>query len=80
VKTVGIEQASLEACVDDARHERVVVTRDGMPVALIVGIEGMDQDQVDLGASDEFWRMIAERRRQSAVSRAALDQRFGDQP
>jgi antitoxin (DNA-binding transcriptional repressor) of toxin-antitoxin stability system len=80
VKTIGIEQASLEACVDDARHERVVVTRNGAPVALIVGIEGMDEDQVSLGASDEFWKLIAERRQQRTVSRAELERGIGDEP
>ncbi len=80
MKTVGIEQTSLEACVDEARHNRVVVTRNGAPVALVVGIEGMDEEQVSLGVSDEFWALIAERRRQNSVSRAELERRFGDEP
>lgn len=80
MKRVGIEQASLETCVDDARHERVVVTRNGAPVALIVGIEGLDDDQVSLGASDDFWMLIGERRQQKTLSRAELEQRIDNQP
>jgi len=45
VKTVNIEQTDLEACVDQARRGRVIITRNGTPVAIIVGIEGLDQDR-----------------------------------
>jgi antitoxin (DNA-binding transcriptional repressor) of toxin-antitoxin stability system len=74
VKTIGIEQASLDVCVQDAQRERVVITRDGIPVALIVGLEGMDEEQRQLGSSDAFWKLIAERRRQGTVSRDTLEQ------
>ena len=73
MKWVRLEQASLETCVDDARHERVVVTRNGTPVALILGIEGMDEDQIGLGDSEEFWKLIEERRQQESVSRSVLE-------
>ncbi len=41
-----------------------IITRNGVPVALIVGLQGMDMEQVRLGGSDESWKLIAERRRQ----------------
>jgi antitoxin (DNA-binding transcriptional repressor) of toxin-antitoxin stability system len=75
VKTIGVENATLDACVRDAQRERVVVTRDGVPVALVVGVEGLDEEQVELGASDEFWTLMAERRREKAVSRADLERK-----
>ena len=78
MKRVGIEGASLQSCVEDARHERLVITRNGTPVALIVGIEGMDEDQLSLGASDEFWTLISERRQQETVSRAELEREIDD--
>jgi antitoxin (DNA-binding transcriptional repressor) of toxin-antitoxin stability system len=74
VKTIGIEQATLDACVRDAQVERVVITQNGAPVALIVGLAGMDEEQVQLGSSDEFWKLIAERRRQKSLTRAALEE------
>jgi hypothetical protein len=70
---VGLEQATLEACVVEAQHDRVIVTRNGVPVALVVGVEGLDAEQVLLGSSDPFWRMIAERRIQTTVDRAELE-------
>ncbi|MCU0723596.1 MAG: hypothetical protein MUC63_08275 [Planctomycetes bacterium] len=77
MKTVGIEQATLDVCVREAQQDRVLVTREGQPVALIVGIEGMDAEQVELGSSDEFWKMITERRGQKTISRSELEQKAG---
>ena len=50
MKTLGIEQASLEACVREAQGERVLVTRDGRPVAIVVGLAGLDEEQLQFGA------------------------------
>ena len=77
MKTIGIEQATLDACVMDAQHERVVITRDGVPVALVVGLEGMDEEDVERGSGDEFWTLIAERRRQPTMGREELERRIG---
>lgn len=76
MKTVRIEEATLDSCVEDAQHERVVLTRDGSPVALIVGLAGLDEEQVELGSSATFWEMIAERRTQKTISRADLERSF----
>ena len=76
MKMVGLEQATLDTCVNDAQHERVVITRNGKPVALIVGIKGMDEEQLELGSSDKFWRLITERRTQKTITRAELEQKI----
>ena len=74
MKTVSLEQATLDACVTDAQNERVVVTRAGTPVALVVGLrEGLDEEQLQLGSSDRFWTLIAERRVQRTMSRTELE-------
>ena len=49
-----LEQARLDACVCDAQHERVALTRTGKLVALPVGVEGLDEEQLQLGLSDKF--------------------------
>jgi len=77
VKTVVLEQATLDSCVREAQGDRVVVTRDGVPVALVIGVEGLDEEQVQLGSSDDFWRLIVERRRQKTLSRADLERNAG---
>ena len=76
MKVVGLEQASLDTCVNDAQHERVVITRNGKPIALIIGVEGIDKEQLELGSSDKFWRLIAERRTQKTFSCMELEQRI----
>ena len=78
MKTLGIEQATLDVCVREAQHDRVLLTRDGLPVALVVGIEGLDAEQVGLGSSDEFWRLITERRKQQTMTRSELEQASGE--
>jgi antitoxin (DNA-binding transcriptional repressor) of toxin-antitoxin stability system len=76
MKTIGLEQASLDVCVDDAQQERVVLTRNGKPVALIIGLEGLDEEQLQLGRSDKFWTLIEQRRKQKTISRAELEQKL----
>lgn len=53
--------------------EPVLITRGGRPVALVVGLAGLDEDQLQLGASDKSWQLMTARRRQPTVSRAELE-------
>lgn len=76
MKTVTVEKSDLRMCIEQAQHGRVVVTRDRKPVALIVGVEGLDREQLELGSSDKFWRLIEERRSQKTITRAALERRL----
>ncbi len=39
---------------------------------------GLDEEQQELGSSEEFWRLIRERRRQQTISRAELERRLDD--
>jgi len=71
---MDLRQATLDTCVNDAQRERIILTRNGKPVALIIGVEGMDEEQLQLGSSDKFWRLVAERRTQKTMTRAQLEQ------
>lgn len=73
MKTIGLEHATLETCIKDARRDRVVVTRKGKPVVLVLGVEGLDEEQLQLSSSEKFWTLIEERRRQKTVSRRELE-------
>jgi antitoxin (DNA-binding transcriptional repressor) of toxin-antitoxin stability system len=68
------KHVTLDTCINEAQRERVVITRDGKPVALIIGVAGLDEEQLQLGSSDKFWRLIAEWRTQKTMSRAELEQ------
>ena len=52
-----------QAFVEAAQMERVLVTRDGKPVALVVGLENKDREDWRLETSPDFWRMIEDRRK-----------------
>jgi antitoxin (DNA-binding transcriptional repressor) of toxin-antitoxin stability system len=78
MKTIGLEHATLDACIKEARHERVVLTRKGKPVALVVGVEGLDEEQLQFGSSEKFWTLIEARRQQKTISRTELEQRIKD--
>jgi antitoxin (DNA-binding transcriptional repressor) of toxin-antitoxin stability system len=69
VKETTLEQLTQDprGLVEAAQHERILVTEDGEPVALIVGIQYKDEEDFRLEASPEFWRMIEERRRRPSV-------------
>ncbi|MCX7045137.1 MAG: hypothetical protein NTX50_06595 [Candidatus Sumerlaeota bacterium] len=75
MKTMDIEHTTLGACVSDAQHDRVILTHDGKPVALLVGMMDLDEEQIRLGQSDQFWKLIAQRRSQTTLSREQLLQR-----
>ncbi len=76
--TIGLERATLDKCIDDAQHERVVITRNGKPIALIVNVEGLEEEELKLGSSDKFWRLITERRAQKTISRAQLEEHINN--
>jgi hypothetical protein len=78
VKVVGLQKATLEECVQDAQAQGVVLTRRGKPVALVIGVTGLDLEQIELGQSDEFWTLIRARRRQKTVTRAELEKRLAE--
>ena len=73
MKTIGLEHATLEVCIKDARRDRVIVTRKGKPVALVLGVEGLGEEQLQLGSSEKFWKLMEERRRQRTISRRELE-------
>ena len=78
MKTVDIQETNLDACVLDAQSDRVVIMRGGNPVALVVGVQGLDEEQTQLGASDEFWKLISDRRKEPTLDRTALEKKLKD--
>ncbi len=70
MKTINVRdlQKKIRETVETAQKERVVLTRRGDPVALVVGLEGMEWEDVVLQTSRPFWKMIEKRRKQKTVS------------
>jgi len=76
MKTVQIEQTDLQNCVSQAQQERLLVTQDGQPVALVIGV---DKEQLELGQDAAFWQLIAERRSQKSLRREELQKSWPEE-
>jgi prevent-host-death family protein len=69
------------AYLEAAQHERVLVTHQGKPLAVVIGVENKDEEDFDLEASPDFWRMIEERRRRPTVALKDVEaELFAEQP
>lgn len=51
-------KTGLSATLDEAQHERVLITRNGKPSAIVIGVEGRDFEDVMLMSNPKFWEMI----------------------
>lgn len=76
MKIVKIQDAKLEACIKVARRQRVVITRNGRPIAMIVGVNGMDLEQLELANPDKFWMLFRKWRKQKTYAREELEKRL----
>lgn len=65
VVALGRAKNELSAYVDQAQHERVLVTRHGKPAVLIIGVEGEDFEDLLTRSDPEFWQLIEARRKAS---------------
>ncbi len=80
MKTVPMEDATLDRCVAEAQQEQVVLTRNGHPIALLTSVDGMDEEQIRLSSDPEFWKLIEESRQQKTISREELERRLAQVP
>lgn len=78
MKTVSVRdfQKNIRENVDAAQKEKVVVTRNGKPAALLIGVEGQDWESVVLQTSSRFWKLIEKRRREKTISLREMRKRM----
>jgi len=69
MKTISVRdlQKKIRESVDEAQKDRVVVTRNGKPAALLIGVEGQDWEIVVLQTSAPFWKFIEKRRKEKTI-------------
>lgn len=60
---VGEAQAGLSSLVEQSQKERIILTRHGKPVAMLLGIRGRDLEDLLLAQDPTFRDLIAKRRR-----------------
>ena len=78
MKTIAVRelQKKIKETVDDAQKDRVVITRQGKPAAVMVGVEGQDWESVVLETDPGFWRLISKRRKEPTISLRELRSRI----
>lgn len=78
MKTINVRdfQKKVRETVQTAQEEQVVLTRHGSPVALVIGLEGMEWEDVVLQTSRPFWKLIEKRRKQKTVSLGEMRKRL----
>ena len=81
MKVLAMREAKsgLSATLDEAQHERVLITRNGKPSAIIIGVEGREFEDVMLMSNPKFWEMIeASRRNPTTYSMDEVRKYFAD--
>ena len=68
---------ALSAYVLKAQRDRVLITRHGKPVALLIGVEGEDLEDLMTRGNPRFWGMIENRRKHAkTISADEMRRRF----
>lgn len=77
MKTIGVRelQKKIRECVEASQIEGVVVTRNGKPASLIIGVEGTAWEDLVLQSDPVFWKLIRQRRKEKTVSREEFRRR-----
>lgn len=70
MKTAALKEvkAKLSEYCERSQGERVLITKHGKPLALMIGVEGRTLEDVLTAMNPDFWRLVEERRRQPTVS------------
>jgi prevent-host-death family protein len=55
-------KATLSDAIAESQDKRVVITKHGKPVCILIGCEGYEIEDVLTAADPTFWKMIEERR------------------
>jgi prevent-host-death family protein len=69
-------KAKLSEYVMASQNDRVIITSHGKPVAVVVGVQGEDLEDLLTRANPEFWEMIDRVRGQPTVPLAEAQAHF----
>jgi antitoxin (DNA-binding transcriptional repressor) of toxin-antitoxin stability system len=75
MKQLTLEQLSeqLQDDVRSAQREQILITDNGKPIALLLGLENTDLEQFNLQLSAQFWEMISDRRKRPTVPLSVVE-------
>ena len=80
MKIVAIKKVKeqLSGYCEQAQEERVLITKHGKPLALVIGVEGRDLEDVITESNPEFWRLMEARRREPTISSTEMRKRLAE--
>ena len=78
MKTISVRdlQKRIRSVIETAQNDQVMITRNGQPIAVVVGVEGADWETVAVETSRCLWKEIALRRDQGTISFAEIRNRL----
>lgn len=64
MKVTGARElrSDLSGFMEKAQRTEIVITRRGAPSVLLIGVEGLDWDDIQLGTDDALWEELERRR------------------
>ncbi len=79
MKTISVRdlQKRIRSVMEAAQSDQVVITRNGEPIAVVLGVEGADWETVVVETNRSFWKQIAKRRNQKTISLSEIRERLG---
>lgn len=80
MKTLEVNDVTKESFLVASEEDQVIVTRNGNPIGVYFGIHGLDQEQIELGLSDKFWKLMEDRGKEPRVSLEEVEKEFGIVP
>lgn len=70
MKTIAVRelQKKIKETISESQKDRVIITRNGKPAAILIGVDGQQWESVILETDPGFWRMIKQRRKEPTLS------------
>jgi antitoxin (DNA-binding transcriptional repressor) of toxin-antitoxin stability system len=78
MKSIDLHSYSLPECVADSQGAQVLITDAGRPVAIVYGLQGLDDEQLQHCRDASFWDLMLARREQPTLTRQELEQSLAD--
>lgn len=77
MKTLEANDVIRESFLNASEEDKIIVTKNGTPIGVYFGIHGLDQEQIELGLSDKFWKLMEDRGKEPRVSLEEVEREFG---
>ncbi len=74
---VASQDAALREWLSQAHGGRLLLTRGGVPAAIVTSVDGLDLEEIATASDPEFWRLINQRRQEPVVSLQEARQALG---